>query len=193
SIQNFAQGSAGTYTYTVTDHCQGTQTDSFVISEPAPISFAGSQDLCAFDPSEVLVQGGLQPYTYITSPTLILDSLTNIITGTANEIVDVTITDACNQSAVIPFIVVVCDTKEPNIMIINNDGLNESFIVEGIESFPNSKVEVYNRWGTLVYESSNYDNANPWKAEDLEDGVYYWILMRSDGVSRDGYVHVMRK
>jgi hypothetical protein len=193
SIQNFAQGSAGTYTYTVTDYCQGTQTDSFVISEPAPISFAGPQDLCAFDPSEVLVQGGLQPYTYITSSTLILDPLTNIITGTTNEIVDVTITDACNQSAVIPFIVVVCDTKEPNIMIINNDGLNEAFIVEGIESFPNSKVEVYNRWGTLVYESSNYDNTNPWKAEGLEDGVFYWILMRSDGVSRDGYVHVMRK
>jgi len=149
--------------------------------------------LCAYDPSEVLVSGGLQPYTIQYSSTMILDSLNNIISGTANEVYDVVVTDACNQSATIPFIVTVCDTKEPNIIIINQDNLNEAFIIEGIESFPNSAVKIFNRWGTLVYESDNYDNANPWKAEGVEDGIYYWILQRSDSVSREGYVHVLRK
>jgi len=191
--QTFSQGSAGTYTYSVIDYCLGAQSFSFTITEPAPIVFAGPQELCAYDPSEVLVSGGLQPYTIQYSSTMILDSLNNIISGTANEVYDVVVTDACNQSATIPFIVTVCDTKEPNIIIINQDNLNEAFIIEGIESFPNSAVKIFNRWGTLVYESDNYDNANPWKAEGVEDGIYYWILQRSDSVSREGYVHVLRK
>jgi hypothetical protein len=105
-----------------------------------------------------------------------------------------TVTDACNQSGVVPFILTVCDTEEPNILLVNADEYNnESFIIKGLESFPNSQVRIFNRWGTMIYESLNYSNLTPWDATDAEDGVYFWIFNRSDGISREGYVHVLHK
>jgi hypothetical protein len=193
--QIFNQGSAGTYSYTFTDYCGSTFTDDFVITEPPIFGFASAQDLCAGIASEILVYGGLQPYVYqFDALSMLLNPLENTITGIANNASDVIITDACNQQAIIPFIITVCDTHEPNLLIVNEDEYdNESFKIQGLESFPNSQVRIYNRWGTMIFESLNYSNLTPWDATDAEDGVYFWIFNRSDGISREGYVHVMHK
>ncbi|PZD78088.1 gliding motility-associated C-terminal domain-containing protein [Mesonia sp. K7] len=67
----------------------------------------------------------------------------------------------------------------------NGDGINDTFIIEGIENYPNNKLEVYNRWGNMVYEKRGYDNS--WDGistaratlninEILPVGTYYYIL-----------------
>jgi hypothetical protein len=38
--------------------------------------------------------------------------------------------------------------------------------------YPNSTLKVFNRWGTIVYESADYKN--DWKISDLAEGVYYY-------------------
>jgi hypothetical protein len=193
--QTFTQGSAGTYSYTFSDYCGSSFTDDFIITEPPVFGFATAQDLCAGIESELLVYGGLQPYVYqFDALTMILNPLTNTIIGIADDASDVLVTDACNQQGIIPFIIAVCDTYEPNLLLVNEDDYdNEFFRIQGLESFPNSQVRIYNRWGTLIYESLNYSNLTPWDATDAEDGVYFWIFNRSDGISREGYVHVMHK
>jgi hypothetical protein len=56
----------------------------------------------------------------------------------------------------------------------------------------------------MVFESLDYTNTprlstvlnemvSPWDAAEVEEGVYFWIFNRSDGISREGYVHVMHK
>lgn len=195
ATQTFSQGSAGPYSYTFSDYCGATFTDDFVITEPPLFGYAVAQDLCAGIESELLVYGGLEPYVYqYDALAMILNPLTNTIVGIADNASDVIITDACNQQAIVPFIITVCDTHEPNLLLINQDDYdNEFFKIQGLESFPNSQVRIYNRWGTMVYESLNYSNLTPWDATDAEDGVYFWIFNRSDGISREGYVHVMHK
>ena len=195
ATQTFSQGSAGPYSYTFSDYCGATFTDDFVITEPPVFGYAVAQDLCAGIESELLVYGGLEPYVYQYDPlAMILNPLTNTIVGIADNASDVIITDACNQQAIVPFIITVCDTHEPNLLLVNQDDFdNEFFKIQGLESFPNSQVRIYNRWGTMVYESLNYSNLTPWDATDAEDGVYFWIFNRSDGISREGYVHVMHK
>lgn len=194
--QVFSFGSAGNYELTVTDYCGNADSSLFIITEPPAINFAGLQDLCAGIESEVLISGGLEPY--VIAPAIPSAFVVNNIANTAFGVVggnfDITITDACNQVGVVPFVLTVCDTEEPNILLINADEYdNESFIIKGLESFPNSQLRIYNRWGGLMYESLNYSNDNPWKGTDVEDGVYFWIFNRSDGISREGYVHVMHK
>ena len=194
--QLFAVGSAGNYELTITDFCGNSDSSLFLITEPPAIVFAGPQDLCTGIDSDVLVSGGLEPYVFSPStPTaFVVNAITNSVFGTAGGTYDMTVTDACNQSGVVPFILTVCDTEEPNILLINADEYdNESFIIQGLESFPNSQLRIFNRWGGLMYESINYSNDNPWNGTDVEDGVYFWIFNRSDGVNREGYVHVMHK
>ena len=192
--QTFSQGSSGTYSYTFSDYCGSTFTDDFIITEPPVFGFATAQDLCAGIVSEVLVNGGFEPYSFQYNEwSMELDSMNYTISGFANDSSTVIVTDACGQSGVIPFEITVCDTEAINIFTPSGDGVNEGFIITGIESFPNSELQVYNRWGKLVFESSNYSNQNPWDGKNVEDGIYYWILQRSDGVnpSPSGYVYVI--
>ena len=40
----------------------------------------------------------------------------------------------------------------------NGDGVNDLFVIQGLEKFPGTHIQVYNTWGDLVYKSSDYKN-----------------------------------
>jgi gliding motility-associated-like protein len=100
----------------------------------------------------------------------------------------ITVTDACGQVRNGAVDIVTCEV--PNVFSPNGDGQNEFFEIQGIDAYPNSKLQVWNRWGVLVYESENYENF--WSAEEQPDGVYYFILQRADGKIINGEVTVTR-
>ena len=80
-----------------------------------------------------------------------------------------------------------CEPIIYNAVSPNNDGLNEFFFIEGLRDiFLNYKLEVYNRWGRLIWTG---DHSKPdWngKAEnavgndDAPGGTYYYILYLND-------------
>jgi len=70
--------------------------------------------------------------------------------------------------------VVVDEIKVPNIITPNGDGVNDKFVIENIERLESANLRIYNRWGRLVYSSTNYQN--DWDAENLSDGVYFWHI-----------------
>jgi len=65
----------------------------------------------------------------------------------------------------------------------DGDGQNEEFIIFCVEEFPENTVEIYNRWGQLVFEAENYDNS--WMGTDqsgnpLPEGPYYYVIEYMD-------------
>ncbi|HLG36068.1 MAG TPA: gliding motility-associated C-terminal domain-containing protein [Bacteroidia bacterium] len=81
-----------------------------------------------------------------------------------------------------------CQLPPPNIFTPNNDGINDAFIIVNLP--PQSKLVVFNRWGSEVFSSSNYDNK--WQGDNLADGVYYYILKTEKGETYKGYVQIFR-
>lgn len=69
-----------------------------------------------------------------------------------------------------------------NMLTPNNDSKNDTWIVEGIEFYPNTKVTIVNREGEIVYESDSYDNTwnGTHNGKALPDATYYYILVFED-------------
>jgi gliding motility-associated-like protein len=78
------------------------------------------------------------------------------------------------------FLVLPLELDIPNTFTPNNDGRNDFFEIVGIQMYPNNHLQVFNRWGNLVYERDQYDNT--WKGDNykngapLPDGAYYYIF-----------------
>ncbi|MEH0155230.1 HYR domain-containing protein [Limibacter armeniacum] len=70
----------------------------------------------------------------------------------------------------------------------NWDGINDQWLIKGIEQYTYSKVRVFNRFGTVVFETENYDNAkNFWNGHYLNNtskespqGTYYYVITLKD-------------
>jgi gliding motility-associated-like protein len=76
----------------------------------------------------------------------------------------------------------------------NGDGINDTWYIQNIQSFPGNEVFVYNIYGQQVYSKKDY--ANDWKGTyngaDLPDGTYYYILKLSNNTTRRGSVDILR-
>lgn len=74
----------------------------------------------------------------------------------------------------------------PNVFTPNDDGINDYFIIDNIESLTECKLIVFNRWGQIVYQSKKYDNS--WDGDLLSDGVYFFV-MRYKGFFDENEIH----
>jgi gliding motility-associated-like protein len=81
----------------------------------------------------------------------------------------------------------------------NNDGLNDKFIIENLKSTDKVRLEVYNRWQSLVFRDTNYKNSFDGLGNQgglvntiLPDGTYYYILNFNDSQPVTGYIIINR-
>jgi gliding motility-associated-like protein len=96
--------------------------------------------------------------------------------------------------------------KVHNAFTPNGDDINEKFVIDNIEQdchLPNT-VEIYNRWGVLVFETKNYNNdTNAFEgvskgrstisqSSGLPTGTYYYIL-NYDSVDGNGKIHTIKE
>jgi gliding motility-associated-like protein len=60
----------------------------------------------------------------------------------------------------------------------NNDNRNDKWIIDYIDQFPDNVVEIYNRWGELLYRSIGYKEPfdGTYKGKNLPVGTYYYII-----------------
>ena len=77
----------------------------------------------------------------------------------------------------------------------NGDGHNDTWVIDGITNFETSEVQLYNRWGDLVWKGSNYNNTTVvWtgkssKGADLPDATYFY-LVTAGGKTYKGWVEL---
>jgi gliding motility-associated-like protein len=73
------------------------------------------------------------------------------------------------------------DSIIPNVFTPNGDGKNDFFHIKAVpnDCFDTFRMKIFNRWGTLVYETDDFlfqwDGKNK-SGNDLPAGVYYYIL-----------------
>jgi gliding motility-associated-like protein len=78
----------------------------------------------------------------------------------------------------------------PNLFTPNQDNVNDVFVVKGLEKYPGTSLLIVNRWGKTEAEFSDYQNN--WDGSNLEEGVYFYTIRRSDGQEFSGFVELKR-
>lgn len=76
----------------------------------------------------------------------------------------------------------------------NGDGVDDKWEIRGLEPFQPVVVEIFTNRGILVWNSDDYNN--DWDGTDLNgdpliEGVYYYVVVRSEEVNK-GWVHIVR-
>jgi gliding motility-associated-like protein len=99
-----------------------------------------------------------------------------------------------------------CKVTIYNAVSPDGDGKNEIFKIDGIECYANAYVQIYDRWGVLVYDAYNYDNnavafrgisegrATINKQKGLPDGTYFYVITYTtylnEPISKTGYLYL---
>ncbi|TND02590.1 MAG: Nidogen extracellular domain-containing protein [Bacteroidetes bacterium] len=100
-------------------------------------------------------------------------------TGTLTQVIDVV-----EEVIQLPVIA-------PNVFTPNGDGKNDALDFSNLLMYHGNVLQVFNRWGNLVYESADYKN--DWQPKDMSDGVYYYTLFIPDRAETlTGFVHLIR-
>lgn len=75
--------------------------------------------------------------------------------------------------------------KLPNAISPNGDGINDTWKISGIESYPAANVQIYTRAGQKVFESVGYATAfnGTLEGKPLAAGTYYYIINLNSGCS----------
>ncbi|TND08046.1 MAG: hypothetical protein FD123_2600 [Bacteroidetes bacterium] len=81
-----------------------------------------------------------------------------------------------------------------NTFTPNNDGDNDTWYIGNLSKYPNNRIEVFNRYGGLVYAKASYDNS--WDGtnfgDKLPEATYYFILDLGNGEKVSGSVTIVR-
>ena len=83
----------------------------------------------------------------------------------------------------------------PNTFTPNNDGINDTWVIEHLADYPNVRVQVFNRYGQIVYENKGY--SKPWdgtaNGKSLPFGTYYYVIEPGNGRKPvTGYVTLIK-
>jgi gliding motility-associated-like protein len=169
---------------------------------PFPVVDAG--------PDGVVLEGGsytMQPTVtgndlqYLWSPANFLNSIT-IKAPTATGMLDdityklvVTGRGGCEAPADFVFIKVLKAPKVPNTFTPNGDGINELWLIDYLDTYPNCKVQVFTRTGQSVFESKGYKT--PWNGKlngkPLPFDTYYYIIEPGNNRAPiTGYVTIVK-
>ncbi|TAH26726.1 MAG: gliding motility-associated C-terminal domain-containing protein [Cytophagales bacterium] len=89
------------------------------------------------------------------------------------------ITNATCEPEIDSVIITRLETKIPKGFSPNNDEFNQTFTINGIHEYPIAELEVFNRWGDVVYKNNKYNNDWNGVSKDgkpLPDDTYFYVL-----------------
>jgi gliding motility-associated-like protein len=198
TIASATAANAGTYSVTATiGQCQSVAT--VIINSNAAPEYTYEKDCengifsvkivptpdSLFDPNTATYAWtGPNNFTSASNPLI----LTNQPSG--NYVVVVTSNDGCFVPQTIEIASTLCDF--PNVITPGSDGHNDSW---DLTNYDVELLQVFSRWGRLVYEESNYTNG--WYGQNmhggfLPDSTYYYFIRLRNGQEKHGWIFVGR-
>lgn len=176
-----------TYTYTGDNGCVDVKSQPVVVNPIPKVNI--EKDIYAFVDGTVQVnatvnESGLR-FKWSPSKGLNRDDILNpVITADDDRLYTLTVTSLlnCNETVFVK-LHALREINPPNAFSPNNDGVNDVWKLNYLDSYPNSSVEIFNRYGEKVFFSQGYSipfDGN-YKGKPLPAGTYYYIINPKNG------------
>ena len=138
------------------------------------------------------ISGGYPSYEFGLNPTTtqtysLTDSIANFVTDLYEGEYKIYVVDSKSCQAEFKGFVST-SFYIPNVFTPNGDGKNDVFEVKGLPE--NSRLRVYDRWGSRVYFEENYNNG--WTGGKQADGTYYYELETENQGTKKGWIQIIR-
>jgi gliding motility-associated-like protein len=156
--------------------------DTVICIENGSLLLNGTQPLSGQTVSWIFITGTGE-LSDINSPTT---NLTNIGIGTNLLIYKIEDENCAASIDTVSIVTSLCDDFNPifpTVITPNFDGKNDLFVIGYLEKvYPECSVTIFNRWGSVVFESVGYEA--PWdgtyKGEPLPMGTYFYKIALND-------------
>jgi gliding motility-associated-like protein len=175
-----------TYTYTLVNGCKDTVQQVATVAVQPTVS--AGQSTIILQGGQIVLQGaasGGSNFTYLWTPAATLNDATLLqpIAKPANDTyytLLATNDNGCSDTAGV-LIKVLLAPIVPNAFSPNGDAINDTWQIAYLSSYPDCIVEVFNRYGQIVFRNKGY--ATPWNGTYngslLPVGTYYYIISTS--------------
>ncbi|SMC63139.1 PKD domain-containing protein [Pedobacter nyackensis] len=176
-----------TYTFTGDNQCADQRTQSIVVKPIPKVNIAS--DLYAFIDGTIQVNASVTEsdlrFKWSPSKGLNRDDILNpVITADDDRVYTLTVTSSLNCDETVRVNLHVLRTVvPPNAFSPNGDGVNDVWILNHLESYPNATVDIFNRYGEKVFLSQGYSipfDGN-YKGKPLPVGTYYYMINPKNG------------
>ncbi|MDD4672721.1 MAG: gliding motility-associated C-terminal domain-containing protein [Bacteroidales bacterium] len=115
---------------------------------------------------------------------LLTDEIFNIITQKEEQYIpikSIVISEHGCKDSVMLKARILDKIKNSNVFSPNGDGINDRWKIPYSDVMPNLEVQVFNRWGALVWSAKGSEAARGWdgknrRGKDLSIGTYYYII-----------------
>ena len=187
------------YTFVTSNGCSSDTTQNIVV-QPTPTANYGlihavlagdSATLYPISDTESDWHYSWTPSTFLNSDTFAAPQTTP--TTDMQYLITVRSSAGCVDSTTL-LVKVVTDFDVPNTFTPNGDGINDTWIIQQLQFYPNHRIRVFDRYGQKVFESSNY---TPWdgtyNGKALPAGTYYYIIELGGILNpKTGYVTILK-
>ena len=200
TTESLSNLTAGDYAYTITDVMGCESINVVTVAEPQDslmVSFDVTSETCTGDLNGAVtlnITGGTSPYLVAWSDSSSATTLTNITTG--EYLVNIKDDQGCTLDASV-FVNEKCNPRIFDTISPNGDGVNDTWKIQDIESFPENKVRIYNRWGELIFDADGYVNTWNGTTTDgtpLSEGAYFYSVRLNDSNNKilSGSITIVR-
>jgi gliding motility-associated-like protein len=174
----------------------------------SPVYESNQKNIRCFEGSdgviEAKVEGGYEPFTYAWSNGATTAKIEGVKGGNIDYVVTVTDAYGCTATQTIQLTTPENPLEQtPQGFSPDGNGVNDKFIIPGIESYSNVKIWIYNRWGNELYQvNGTYNTENAWdgtgpNGSQLPDGTYFMVLEAESPecgtIATQRYIELRRK
>ena len=145
--------------------------------------------------------GGTAPYTYNWNPNTGINcascaSVLILATDTIYYTFTIYDSTGCKGMDSVLILPELCLNEKliPNVFSPNADEVNDLFYIPKLCSTEKYSLQIYNRWGTLIFSTTQHKNGWDGRTNagtDASDGVYYFLVHINDKTHK-GFVHLVR-